>query len=139
MKDEDEAADVLQDGFIKVFRNLHTFDQSRRLAPWIARIIVNTALEHIRKNKRANEIIEDYTNTVETSVDNIIEQLSAKEIIKSVEELPSKAALILKLYCIEGYSHKEIAENLHISIGTSKSQLNRARNLLKQSINKLHG
>ena len=132
-ENEDEAADILQDGFIKVFRSLSKFSFSGSFEGWIRRIIVNTALEYYRKNASEMENLINYNTSIDTIEDEIIEKISAKEIIRLVNGLPSKAATILKLYAIEGLRHKEIAGLLGISVGTSKSQLNRARMLLKKS------
>ncbi len=136
-KDDDEACDVLQDGFINVFRNLKKFKMQGSFEGWIRRIIINKALEHYRAKKRKEEVIQDYHHDRETSVNEILSKLNAQEIIKQVNTLPEKAAMVLKLYAIEGYAHQEIAEMMGISEGTSKSQLNRARSLLKDKLNRL--
>lgn len=130
---EAEAADILQDGFIKVFRKLHTHDKTKSLGGWIRRVVVNTALEAYRKKKRHLEVVEDFSHNVDESYE-IFSGLQAADIIKYVNQLPLKAQMVLKLYSIEGYKHQEIAEQLDISVGTSKSQLNRAKSLLKSMI-----
>ena len=136
-KNEDEACDILQDGFIKVFRKLEQFNFESSLKGWVRRIIVNTALDHYRKQKRHEEKLESYTQVAVTSnVGNVLDQINAQDLISLVNELPSRAAVVLKLYAIEGYGHKEIAEKLDITEGTSKSQLHRARALLKQLLSK---
>ena len=134
-KDEDEACDILQEGFIKIFRKIDQYKKENSLRAWIRRVMVNTALDHYRKQKRHEAKIESYyqiTESVSKVSNNVLEQISLKELIKLVNELPTKAAMVLKLYAIEGYAHKEIAAKLNISEGTSKSQLHRARGLLKQ-------
>lgn len=137
---EDDACDVLQDGFIKVFRRLNSFQFESSLKHWIRRIVVNTALDLYRKKKRKRENEETYSKQAhETTVDNIIEKIHARDIVNMVQQLPKRAGLILKLYAVEGYSHKEIGKMLSISEGTSKSQLNRARSLLKELIRKQNG
>ncbi len=140
-KDQDEACDILQEGFIKVFRKIDQFQATSSLKSWIRRIIVNTALDHYRKKKRHEEKIDSYKqiSISNTTVNNVLEQISVKELIRLVNELPTKAALVLKLYAVEGYAHKEIAEKLNITEGTSKSQLHRARTLLKQLLSKNNG
>ncbi|MEO6301726.1 MAG: RNA polymerase sigma factor [Bacteroidia bacterium] len=137
--DQDEACDILQEGFIKVFRNLHTFHFEGSFEGWIRKIIVNTALEFYRKKKREKEFLEEYENTIIPNIDNIIEKINAEDVIKLVNQLPSKAAMVLKLFAIEGYNHKEISEIMEISEGTSKSQLNRARFLFKEAMIKQNG
>jgi len=137
---EDDACDVLQDGFIKVFRRLNSFQFESSLKHWIRRIIVNTALDLYRKKKRKRENEETYSQQVhETTVNNIIEKIHVRDIVNMVQQLPTRAGMILKLYAVEGYSHREISEMLNISEGTSKSQLNRARTLLKALIKKQNG
>lgn len=138
-QDSDAAADILQEAFIHVFRKLDSFRFESQLGAWIRRIVVNKALEHFRREKRKNEIIDDYGNQESPILDGILDQINAKDIVRLVNELPTKAALILKLYAIEGYQHNEIASMLEISEGTSKSQLNRARALLKEKLVQLNG
>ncbi len=137
-KDEDQACDILQEGFIKVFRKIDQFKTKGSLRAWIRRIIVNTALDHYRKQKRQQEKIESYQQVSQQAVINVLDQISANELIKLVNQLPTKAAMVLKLYAIEGYAHKEIAEKMDITEGTSKSQLHRARALLKQLLGRNH-
>ncbi|MBL4862817.1 MAG: sigma-70 family RNA polymerase sigma factor [Crocinitomicaceae bacterium] len=132
-EDRDEACDFLQEGFITVFRKLDKFNYDGSLEGWVRKIIVNTALQQIRKNKRFEEHYELIKIEQEDLIsdDNLDTDVSSGEIIRLVNELPKKAGIILKLYAIEGYTHAEIADILDVSIGTSKSQLNRARTLLK--------
>lgn len=138
--DQDEACDILQEGFIKVFRKLEQFKFDSSLKGWIRRIMVNTALDHYRKQKRHEEKIESYTKiAISPRIGNVLDQINAQALIELVNELPTRAAIVLKLYAIEGYNHKEIAQKLAISEGTSKSQLHRARTLLKQLLSKNNG
>ena len=132
--DEDAAADILQEGFIKIFRNLKEFNYKGSFEGWLRKIIVNTALEHYRKKTKEKEKQQLIGVYIEREINDVLSALQAKDIIKMVNALPKKASIVLKLFAIEGYSHEEIAETLKIAVGTSKSQLNRARFLLKQSI-----
>lgn len=128
----DEAADYLQEGFITVFSKLHTFKFQGSLEGWVRRIIVNTALSALRKKKRLLEVSDEFEQIADFSEELIeVPTVSKTKVIELVNNLPLKAGLVLKLYAIEGYSHQEIAEILEINIGTSKSQLSRARKLLK--------
>jgi len=136
---DDEASDILQEGFIKVFRNLSQHDTSKSLGGWIRRIIINTALESFKQKRRYFEVVEDYNFTKDQSNNDIFEELEAADVIKLVNTLPSKAQMVLKLYSIEGFAHHEIAEALSISIGTSKSQLSRAKDLLRGMIKQANG
>jgi RNA polymerase sigma-70 factor (ECF subfamily) len=135
--DADEAKDILQDGFIKVFSNLNKFNNKGSLEGWIRRIIVNTALERFRdKNYLFAVNMEMGYETGEKEYDHIISELSAKDILKLIKELSPQYRTVFNLYAIEGYSHKEISEMLKIKEGTSKSNLSRARDILKEKIKK---
>jgi RNA polymerase sigma-70 factor (ECF subfamily) len=136
--DVDTASDILQESFIKVFRNLKKYKFEGSFEGWIRRIVINTALEHFRKKKRENEVVEQFDNHPQTAFDDILDRINADEIIRLVNSLPDKAAMVLKLYTIEGYKHKEIADLMDITEGTSKSQLNRARSMFKAMIDQLH-
>tara|TARA_Y100001934_G_C12059521_1_gene634647 strand:- start:30 stop:581 length:552 start_codon:yes stop_codon:yes gene_type:complete len=138
-KDDDEAADILQDGFINCFRNLHRYKFEGSFEGWIRRIIVNKALEYYRSKRRKEEVTREYYERQEHSTDDLLSGIQARELIGMVNHLPDKAAMVLKLYAIEGYAHREIADLMGISEGTSKSQLNRARGLLRDRIEKLNG
>ena len=138
-ENEAEACDILQEGFIRIFRKIDKYSFEGSLEGWVRKVIVNTALEFYRKKKREREVFEEFGKTVESKIDDIIGKINAGEIIKLVNALPRKAAMVMKLYAVEGYNHKEIALEMNISEGTSKSQLNRARTLLKEAINRQHG
>lgn len=139
VNDEDSACDILHDGFLKVFRGIHTFQHQGSFEGWIRKIIVNTALELHRRKNREKEVFELYQTYIEPKIDGILDKINTADIIKLVNQLPSKAAMVLKLYSIEGYSHKEIAGMMEITEGTSKSQLNRARFLLKEAMHQQNG
>jgi RNA polymerase sigma-70 factor, ECF subfamily len=131
--DREEASDFLQDAYIKVFKKLHTYNFNGSLEGWIRKIVVNTALSHIRKKKKfimSSMVVEDLPEMEEIE-DVEIDLVPQVKVLEKVNDLPEKAALVLKLFAIEGYTHHEIAEIMEISVGTSKSQLNRARTLLK--------
>ncbi len=136
---EEDACDVLQDAYIKVFRYLKSFKFDSSLKTWIRTIIVNTAINHYHKKKREQKYEEPLVEGVDVQIDDVLNQLHAKDIVKLVNQLPDKACMVLKLYAIEGYKHREIAEMMNISEGTSKSQLNRAKALLKKAIDQLNG
>ncbi|UKN00118.1 sigma-70 family RNA polymerase sigma factor [Paracrocinitomix mangrovi] len=135
-EDRDEASDFLQEGYIKIFKKLHTYNFNGSFEGWVRRIIVNTALGHIRKKSKIRDAftyVEDIPDTADIEPAEVDVVPTAK-VVELVNQLPDKAALVLKLFAIEGYSHQEIAEILDITVGTSKSQLNRARTLLKEAI-----
>ena len=133
----DEAMDFLQDGFVSVFNNLHKYRFEGSLEGWVKRVIVYRTIEALRRKKRYNEVLSKVDNIESVEpVDYEIENISTpvEKIKNLVNGLPEKAGLILKLYAIEGYTHAEISEILGVSIGTSKSQLNRARKLIKEGL-----
>ncbi|WP_159637033.1 RNA polymerase sigma factor [Sphingobacterium composti Ten et al. 2007 non Yoo et al. 2007] len=129
-----EAEDILQNGFIKVFSKHHLFDGKGSLEGWIKRIMVNTAIECYRqsKDKITDSIKEHHENTFHSYFPS--DNTSYKDLLKLIKELPLGYRTVFNLYAIEGYSHKEIAEMLHISEGNSKSQLSRARQVLQQRL-----
>lgn len=136
--DRDEARDFLQDGYVKVFKKLNTYNFQGSIEGWIRRIIVNTALSHLRKRKLETTSIEWLEQMPdEIAAEEIeFEVIPTHRIVELVNELPKKAGLVMKLYALEGYDHQEIAEILDITVGTSKSQLFRARALVKQGLAK---
>lgn len=136
-RDQDTAADVLQDGFIRVFQALYTFRKDGSLEGWVRRIIVNTALEHYRKT-RANPTLSETSEAEHMGGDpEVSGDMGADDLLKLVQSLPDGYRNVFNLYAIEGFNHKEIAEMLQISEGTSKSQLARARQLLQNKLESL--
>ncbi len=137
-RDHAEAEDMLQDGFIRVFRDMVQFRGDGALGGWIRRIMVNTALSHLRKQRDFLRDVSDFTpfeNQFHTEED-FASQLDAETLMKTLQKLPPGYRTVFNLYAIEGFSHEEIADQLHISIGTSKSQLFKAREYLKRIIDK---
>ena len=130
-KSVDDAEDVLQDGFVKVFRNLGQYKYEGELGGWIRRIMVTTALNFLKKNSRYNhEFSFDNENLHPVADDNPEIKMTGKELADLVRQLPIGYQTIFNLHAVEGYSHVEIGELLGISDGTSRSQYLRARNLL---------
>lgn len=139
ISDRDAAKDVLQDGFIKVFTSLQKFKGEGSLEGWIRRIIIHTAVDHYRKFIRDQRNVNiDEVKIVPFEV-SIPDKILEKELLGLIHKLPEGARIIFNLYVIEGYSHKEIAEMLDITSGTSKSQVSRARMILQNWIGKLYG
>lgn len=132
-----EAEDILQDAFIKVFDNLEKFQHKGSFEGWIRRIVVNTALKNFQKSSVKNERIglEDYED--QALEPEVISNMGEKEILKLISQLPDGYRHVFNLYVIEGYSHKEIGELLSIGESTSRSQLVKARKILKNQILKL--
>src|SRR5690606_22633589 len=132
----EEAQDVLQIGFVKVFEKLHLFNNEGSLEGWIRKVLVNTALDQIRKNKKFDDNVDlskvDYSMATEN--ENVLDQLSANDLLKIIQAMPTGFRTVFNLYAIEGYTHQEIADQLNISINTSKSQYSRARVYLQKII-----
>jgi RNA polymerase sigma factor (sigma-70 family) len=132
---DSDAQDLLQEGFIKVFNNLHRFRGEGSFEGWMRRVFVNTAIEHFRKKSaHLTSVSDKEENTIEDFNINAIDHLAAKDIIKIIQELSPGYKQVFNLYVVEGYSHKEIGDLLGISEGTSKSQLARAKTILQKKI-----
>jgi RNA polymerase sigma factor (sigma-70 family) len=137
-RDRAEAEDMLQDGFIRVFRDMTQFRGDGALGGWIRRIMVNTALSHLRKQRDFIRDIPDFSpfeNRLRTDED-FASNMDAETLMKYLQKLPPGYRAVFNLYAIDGFSHEEIAEQLGISIGTSKSQLFKAREFLKKILDK---
>lgn len=131
LKNAADAEDVLQEGFIKVFKSLIKYKNEGSFEGWVRKIMIRTALSHLRDNKKHNQHL-DLEDFFEEKGNNILNKLSEKEILGSVTKLPPGFKKIFILYVIEGYNHREIAEILGCSEGTCKSQFYRSRNRLQQ-------
>lgn len=129
-----EAEDILQNGFIKVFTKHHLFDGKGSLEGWIKRIMVNTAIESYRNNKEkfSESIEEHHIESIQS--DFVTDQTAYKDLLRLIQALPLGYRTVFNLYAVEGYSHKEIADLLGITEGSSKSQLSRARQVLQQKL-----
>ncbi len=127
-----EAEDVLMRGFMKVYTNIQRFEGKGSFEGWIRRIVVNEALEYLRKNKTLFLQTEIEAASYQLDYQSLESSLDAEDLQALIRQLPPGYQTVFNLYAIEGYSHKEIAEMLEISEGTSKSQLSRARSLLQQ-------
>ncbi|MDQ6844207.1 MAG: RNA polymerase sigma factor [Bacteroidota bacterium] len=130
----EDANDLLQEGFIKIFKNLIKFRGEGSFEGWMRRIFVNTSIEHFRKKVKLYNVGEVQENTIEDNDWNILDTLAEKDIIALVNELSPGYKAVFNMHVIEGYSHKEIADILGITEGTSKSQLARAKGVLKKSL-----
>ena len=137
MKNTEQAEDALQDGFIKVFRYLKSYENTGALEGWIRRIIVNTCLDELKKNKKLllNVSVEEVEYKLESN-DFVQEQMMADDLLKLIQSMPEGYRVIFNMFAIEGYTHQEIATKLGISESTSKSQYLRARGYLRERIEK---
>ncbi len=133
-KAQQEAEDILQEAFIKVFQNLDSFRSESSLLYWLKRIVVNTALNSQRGKLYLYPMV-DVTELKEWNEDGAaVSDFSHQELLQMVQELPDGCRVIFNLYAIEGYKHHEIAKLLEISEGTSKSQYSRAKMLLQEKV-----
>jgi RNA polymerase sigma-70 factor (ECF subfamily) len=130
----EEAEDILQEGFIKVFNKIATYRGEGSFEGWIRRIFVNTAIEQFRKRIHLQPITEYEENTYEGKYLSVLDSLAEKDIIELIQKLSPGYRTVFNMYVIEGYTHKQIAEALGISEGTSKSQLSRARQIMQELI-----
>ena len=136
--DKQDADDILNESFLKVFNNLNKYDENQAFKGWLRTIVVNTAIDHYRKNN----LTPDYENLDNVHLadlnEDVISSISAEEILEMVRRLSPAYRIVFSLYVIDGYTHKEIAEKLGIKEGTSKSNLQVARRKMQSMILKLN-
>lgn len=126
-----DAEDVMQEGFVRVFNNLHQYRFEGELGAWVRKVMVRAALNYLKKNKRYSfELSYDEMNLHPVYLDNPLVKLQAKEIADLIRQLPTGYQTIFNLYAVEGFTHVEIGAMLGIHEGTSRSQYARARALL---------
>ncbi|RZK60499.1 MAG: RNA polymerase sigma factor [Pedobacter sp.] len=133
-KNKDEAVEMVNDGFMKVFMNMHKYDRQRSFNAWISTIMINTSIDYYRSRIRKIEMEElNAKHEVEDS-ENILSHLNYEDLIKLVQKLSYAYRTVFNLFAIDGFSHEEISEMLSISVGTSKSNLFKARENLKKML-----
>ena len=130
----EDANDVMQEGFIKVYKSLPKFRGEGSFEGWIRRIFINTSIEHFRKKVKLYNVNEVHENTIEDAELDALDSLATKDILNIINELSPGYKQVFNMHVVEGYSHKEIADILGITEGTSKSQLARAKGALKKII-----
>jgi RNA polymerase sigma factor (sigma-70 family) len=131
----EDAEDMLQEGFIKVFSQIHTFENRGALEGWIRRIMVHTCINILKKNKRFNESVDlIHASALQVREENIPSIIQAKEVVECIRLLPIGYRTVLNLYAIEGFSHREIAGMLDIEESTSRSQYTRAKAILEDML-----
>lgn len=131
----DEAAEILNDGFMKIFTNIKLFDLTKPFKPWLRKIMINTSINHYRKKQKDIQSEEIERAERESENENIISGISYQEIITMLQKLPPAYRTVFNLYVLEGYRHEEIAKMLGITVGTSKSNLFKAKESLKKILN----
>jgi RNA polymerase sigma factor (sigma-70 family) len=129
---EEDALDLMHEGFIKIFTHLHKYQPDTSLGAWMRRIMVNNCIDNYRKMSRRRTEDLDHAAQIQSDDADAISQFTEKEILAAVQKLPAAYRTIFNLYVIEGFSHKEISEQLKITESTSRSNLVKARLKLKQ-------
>ena len=133
-----EAEDVFQEGFVRVYKYIGKLQKFGALEAWLKRVFINTAINYYQKNKKHHDHLNyDYVHNANDDYENIISNLSNQELLSLVNQLPDGYRMVFNLYVVEGYSHKEIAQSLKISEGTSKSQLSKGKAMLKKQLKQL--
>jgi RNA polymerase sigma factor (sigma-70 family) len=128
----EDAEDMLQEGFIKVFSQIHTFKSQGAFEGWIRRIMIHTCINHLKKNRKFKESVDlIHANSLQIREDTIPSILQAKQVVECIRLLPIGYRTVLNLYAIEGFSHKEISSMLDIEESTSRSQYTRAKAMLE--------
>ncbi len=135
LRNNQEAEDVLQDGFVKVFQKIVDFKMEGSLEGWIRRIVVNTALDTIRKNKKLLDDVQVEEVQYKVSfTDHQFDGMDLAQLMKLIDAMPDGYRIVFNMFAIEGYSHKEIADTLGVTENTSKSQYSRARAFLRTQL-----
>lgn len=128
-----EAQDNLQDAFISIYENIHQFKHKGSFEGWMKRITINTALQRYRNQKVF--ALNNEERLVQPESENFDHNISLQELLKCIQQLPNRYRMVFNLYVLDGYSHKEVAKMMNISEGTSKSNLARGRQILKEKVN----
>lgn len=136
--DRDEAQDMLQDGFVKIFQKLDSYTGEGSFGGWVHRLMVNTCLDALRKNKAMGFSVEiEKADFQMDGVEDALSQLRTQDLLRLIQELPDGYRVVFNMFAIEGYAHAEIAESLGISENTSKSQYRKAKFKLQEALHKL--
>ena len=140
VEEKETARDILHEGFIKIFTKIESYSGAGSFEGWMRKIFVTCALEQLRSAKEFGKTIslDCYNESMEEDETNIVQQLSAEEIVRCINELPSGCRTVFNLYAVEGYSHAEIAQMLNIQEASSRSQFTRARQMLQIKIQTLY-
>jgi RNA polymerase sigma factor (sigma-70 family) len=133
-----EAQDILQDGFLKIFEKIHQFEYKGSFEGWMRRIFVNTALERYRNQYKIINIQDGWHDNEVGSYEHISDAIARDELMSIIQDLSPKYRVVFNMYAIEGYSHKEISDLLGITEGTSKSNLSRARIILQEKVKQMY-
>ena len=137
-ENRDDALEIMNDGFLKVFKSMDKVESIERIKPWLRRIMINGAIDHFRKNIK-NQTIQLLENVIEPNFGDasVYAKLTSEDIMLAVQSLPTNYRLVFNLYAVEGYSHKEIGEMLKIAESTSRANLSLANGLLREKLRKI--
>ena len=135
MKDETVAEEIVQEGFVQAFKSLNSFRQEGSFEGWIRKIMVHCAIQHYRSKPKMHLVLNiEPVNTEDSAAESVISQLSKKELLSMVQSLPPACRIVFNLHVFEGMKHREIAELLNISEGTSKSNFYDAKIILQRAV-----
>jgi len=132
-RSRDEAVEIMNDSFIKVFDNIKKYNVEHSFKSWFRRILINTAIDHFRKNNKHYNHLDEETIDDELIDLSLVNELDLSDLMKLLNELPEQFRITFNLFEIEGYSHEEIASILNIAVGTSRSNLARAKKILRKA------
>lgn len=133
-KDKEEALELVNDGFMRVFMNIHRYEDTRPFKAWLSTIMINTSIDHYRKQIKRIEMEELNAKNEMEDKESILSHIQYEDLIKLVQQLSVAYRTVFNLFAIDGYSHEEISTMLSISVGTSKSNLFKAREQLKKML-----
>ena len=133
-KDREEAVEIVNDGFVKMFTKLDRYKDNTSFKAWLRRILINASIDYYRKNEKHYHNVDISYAKYEYITEDALSKISEKEIIELIQELPPSYRVVFNLFVIEGFNHREIASKLGISVGTSKSNLAIARSKLKRRL-----
>lgn len=137
--DRDDSAEIVNEAFYKAFNYLQSFDPSQSFASWLRRIVINTSIDHFKSRRKQKELLEplEEQRRIEPETDELIEAIDAQALLHEIQKLPPSYRMVFSLFAVEGYSHQEIAQQLGISEGTSKSNYHKAKAKLKHQLYQL--
>jgi len=138
-KDKTEAEDNLHEGFIKVYSNIKSFRHEGSFEGWMRKIMVNVSLEKFRKQQTMYPVEDMVLHADTHASDDVLAEISAQELLILIQQLPPRYRMVFNLYVMEGMNHEEISREMNISVGTSKSNLSRSRDILKDKVKRLYG
>lgn len=139
MRDDEEAKDVLQDSFVSIFNNIHEFrSDAKALKSWIRQITINSALQRIRKTYRSKDVMPEVQIDDRNEMPEVYAKMGVDEILALIDELPPMYAQVFNMFVIDGYTHKDIAQEMGLQESTSRAMLTRAKKMLREKLYKIH-